>query len=133
MDAFLFRVNYARGQGEVKGYRRDRQERQLTSTLATETVSVPRSRLQDGSGHSSEWRCQALRAYKMLEALIPSAYLAGTNTRRVKKSLFVLFQGAVSKDVVAVPGAKSRGIGKHGAIAAWRRGTSCICAGRHGG
>ena len=111
LDAFLFRVKYAWGQGEVKGYRRDRQERQLTSTLATEAVSVPRSRLQGGSGHSSEWRCQALRAYKMLEALIPSAYLAGTNTRRVKKSLFVLFQGAVSKDVVAVLAQSQGGLG----------------------
>ena len=41
LDAFLGRVRYARGQGEVKGYRHGRRQRQLTSTLGTETVSVP--------------------------------------------------------------------------------------------
>jgi hypothetical protein len=35
------------------------------------------------------------------EALIASVYLSGTNTRRVKRALFGLFQGAVSKDVVS--------------------------------
>jgi putative transposase len=34
-------------------------------------------------------------------ALIASVYLAGTNTRRVKRALFALFKGAVSKDVVS--------------------------------
>jgi transposase-like protein len=34
-------------------------------------------------------------------ALIAAAYLAGTNTRRVKRALFGLFEGAVSKDVVS--------------------------------
>jgi len=36
-----------------------------------------------------------------IEALIASVYLAGTNTRRVKRALYGLFQGAVSKDVVS--------------------------------
>ena len=35
------------------------------------------------------------------EALIVSVYLAGTNTRRVKRALCGLFEGAVSKDVVS--------------------------------
>ena len=35
------------------------------------------------------------------EALIAAVYLAGTNTRRVKRALFGLFEGAVSKDVVS--------------------------------
>ena len=33
--------------------------------------------------------------------MIAAVYLAGTNTRRVKRALFGLFQGAVSKDVVS--------------------------------
>jgi len=33
--------------------------------------------------------------------LIASVYLAGTNTRRVKRALYGLFEGAVSKDVVS--------------------------------
>jgi putative transposase len=38
---------------------------------------------------------------KQAEALIASAYLAGTNTRRVKRALAALFKGAVSKDIVS--------------------------------
>jgi putative transposase len=38
---------------------------------------------------------------KKAEALIAAVYLAGTNTRRVKRALFGLFEGAVSKDVVS--------------------------------
>jgi transposase-like protein len=36
-----------------------------------------------------------------VEALIAGAYLAGTNTRRVKGALSALFKGAVGKDVVS--------------------------------
>ena len=113
LDAFLGRLKYSRAQGEVKGYRHGRPERQLTSSLGTQTVSVPRARLQDGSGHSSEWHSRALGRYQRrtqrVEALIASAYLAGANTRRVKKALFTLFQGAVSKDVVSRAWRKVKG------------------------
>jgi putative transposase len=68
-------------------------------------VRVPRARLIDADGQASEWRSKALRCYQRLtktaEALIASVYLAGTNTRRVKRALVGLFAGAVSKDVVS--------------------------------
>jgi len=38
---------------------------------------------------------------RQVEALIAGAYLAGTNTRRVKRALSALFDGAVGKDVVS--------------------------------
>ena len=38
---------------------------------------------------------------RQVEALIAGAYLAGTNTRRVKRALAALFKGAVGKDVVS--------------------------------
>jgi transposase-like protein len=38
---------------------------------------------------------------RQVEALIAGAYLAGTNTRRVKRALTALFGGAVGKDVVS--------------------------------
>ena len=48
---------------------------------------------------------QALRAYQRrtlaAEALIAGAYLAGTNTRRVRRALAALFCGAVGKDTVS--------------------------------
>jgi transposase-like protein len=52
-----------------------------------------------------EWRSKALPRYQRLtktaEALIASVCLSGTSTRRVKRALFALFRGAVSKDVVS--------------------------------
>jgi len=80
-------------------------ERQLTGTFGTETVRVPRARIEDETGKVTEWRSNALPRYQRLtrkaEALIAAVYLAGTNTRRVKRALFGLFEGAVSKDVVS--------------------------------
>lgn len=102
---FLGRFRYDRADGRQKGYRHGHRARQLTGTFGTETVRVPRARIDDGAGTITEWRSQALPRYQRLtkkaEALIASVYLAGTNTRRVKRALFGLFQGAVSKDVVS--------------------------------
>ena len=76
-------------------------------------MSVPHDHLPDGSGPSSEWRSRALgacqRCTRRVEAWIPSACLAGANTRRVKKALFALFKGAVSKDVVSRAWCKVKG------------------------
>ena len=74
-------------------------------TFGTETVRVPRVRIENEAGKVSEWRSKALPRYRRLtkkaKALIAAVYLAGTNTRRVKGALFGLFAGAVSKDVVS--------------------------------
>ena len=68
-------------------------------------MRVPRARLEDEEGKVTEWRSKALPLYQRLtrktEALIAAVCLAGTNTRRVKRALFGLFEGAVSKDVVS--------------------------------
>ena len=77
----------------------------LVGTFGAETVNVPRARIEGEDGKTTEWRSQALARYQRLtkraEALIAAVYLAGTNTRRVKRALFGLFQGAVGKDVVS--------------------------------
>lgn len=102
---FLGRLRYGRSRGQTKGYRHGHRERQLTGTFGTETVRVPRARIEDEGGQVSEWRSKALPRYQRLtkkaEALIAAVYLAGANTRRVKRALFGLFEGAVSKDVVS--------------------------------
>jgi hypothetical protein len=53
----------------------------------------------------TQWRSRALPRYQWLtkraEALIAAVYMAGTNTRRVKRARFSLFEGALSKDVVS--------------------------------
>ncbi len=60
---------------------------------------------KENAGKVTEWRSKALRRYRRLtkkaEALIAGVYLAGTNTRRVKRALSGLFEGAVGKDVVS--------------------------------
>ena len=102
---FLGRIRYGRGGERAKGYRHGHRDRQLTGTFGTETVRVPRARVEDEEGKVTEWRSKALPRYRRLtkkaEALIASVYLAGTNTRRVKRALVGLFEGAVSKDVVS--------------------------------
>ena len=102
---FIGRCRYGRDDGAKKGYRHGRRDRQITGTFGTQTISVPRARIEDDAGNVSEWRSKALPRYQRLtkkaEALIASVYLAGTNTRRVKRALHGLFQGAVSKDVVS--------------------------------
>ena len=74
-------------------------------TFGSETVRVPRARIKGDDGREQEWRSTALPRYRRLtkkaEALIASVYLSGTNTRRVKRALFALFEGAVSRDVVS--------------------------------
>jgi transposase-like protein len=105
LAGFLGRLRYGRGEGAAKGYRHGHRERQLTGTFGTETVRVPRARIEDETGKVTEWRSKALPRYQRLtkkaEALIAAVYLAGTNTRSVKRALFSLFEGAVSKDVVS--------------------------------
>src|SRR6056297_10859 len=105
LASFLGRLRYDRGVVPTKGYRHGHRDRQLTGTFGTETVRVPRARVEDETGKVTEWRSKALPRYQRLtkkaEALIAAVYLSGTNTRRVKRALFGLFEGAVSKDIVS--------------------------------
>ena len=62
---------------------------------------MPRARLDSAEGKTTEWKSTALRAYQrrtqQADALIAGAYLAGTNTRRVRRALSAVFGGAVGK------------------------------------
>ncbi len=66
---------------------------------------MPRARLTTADGKTTEWKSQTLRAYQRrtlaADALIASTYLAGTNTRRVRRALAALFGGTVGKDTVS--------------------------------
>jgi putative transposase len=127
LRAVLGRGRYERSAEGATGHRNGHRERQVIGTFGAETVKVPRARLVDDDGRATEWRSRALRRYQRLtkkaEALIASVYLAGSNTRRVKRALFGLFEGAVNKDVVSrARAARSRPTG--------RRGTPVISAAR---
>ena len=89
----------------VAGHRHGSRPRTLMGTFGKVEINVPRARLQGSDGKTSEWKSSALRAYQRrtlaADALIASTYLAGTNTRRVRRALATLFSGAVSKDTVS--------------------------------
>ena len=89
----------------VVGYRHGRRMRRLTGTFGSTDIVVPRARLVGADGVRSEWKSAALRVYQRrtlaADALIASTYLAGTNTRRVRRALAAVFADGVGKDVVS--------------------------------
>jgi transposase-like protein len=115
LDEVLERSRYARrakrssgGSEEpagVTGHRHGHRSRTLLGTFGQLKMEVPRARLDTPDGKTTEWKSQALRAYQRrtvaADALIASCYLAGTNTRRMRRALGALFRGAVGKDVVS--------------------------------
>jgi putative transposase len=118
LEAALGRGRYERGAAS-NGRRHGHRPRQLVTTFGPLTLSVPRARLAEESGEQ-EWRSALLPAYKRLshraEALIAEAYLAGMNTRRVRRALARLFEGHVGKDVISRAWQRTRS-----AWEAWQR------------
>jgi transposase-like protein len=110
LTAALDRPRYGRrgmkeNRSGLVGYRHGSRTRSLTGTFGTTEITVPRARIEGENGRTMEWKSKALRAYQRrtlaADALIASAYLAGTNTRRVRRALRALFAEGVSKDVVS--------------------------------
>ncbi len=97
----------------VAGHRHGHRKRVLTGTFGPTEIAVPRARLAGEDGKTTEWKSQALRAYQRrtqaAEALIASAYLSGTNTRRVRRALAAVFAKGVSKDIVSRTWRKVKG------------------------
>jgi putative transposase len=114
LDEVLSRSRYVRrakrnseaeGPPAVTGHRHGQRSRTLLGTFGKLEIDVPRARLDTADGRTTEWKSRALRAYQRrtlaADALIASCYLAGTNTRRVRRALGVLFGGAIGKDTVS--------------------------------
>src|SRR3982075_1741570 len=114
LDAALMRPRYGRrsqssgdddGPVGVIGHRHGHRSRSLMGTFGRTEIEVPRARLDGPDGKTTEWKSKTLRAYQRrtlaADALIASTYLAGTNTRRVRRALAALFGGAVGKDTVS--------------------------------
>jgi putative transposase len=112
LDSALARPRYERSQMAsneertgVAGHRHGSRTRSLTGTFGPIEIAVPRARLTTSEGKTTEWKSGALRAYQRrtlaADALIASTYLAGTNTRRVRRALTALFDGTVGKDTVS--------------------------------
>src|SRR3979490_2816555 len=112
LDAALARPRYGRSQmagnearAGVAGHRHGSRTRSLTGTFGPIEIAVPRARLTTSEGGTAEWKSQALRAYQRrtlaAERWTGAPYLAGTNTRRVRRALAALFGGTVGKDTVS--------------------------------
>ena len=115
LDEVLARSRYARrarpasGDSQATpaatGHRHGHRSRSLLGTFGKVEIAVPRARLNTSDGKTTEWKSGALRAYQRrtlaADALIAGCYLAGTNTRRVRRALSALFGGAVGKDTVS--------------------------------
>jgi putative transposase len=112
LDAALARPRYGRGRmtsdeesAGISGYRHGHRTRSLTGTFGPIKIEVPRARLNSPDGKTTEWKSSALRAYQRrtlaADALIAGTYLAGTNSRRVRRALAALFGGTVGKDTVS--------------------------------
>jgi putative transposase len=115
LDMSLSRPRYARGakpsighgEGAIGaiGHRHGHRSRSLLGSVGRVEIEVPRARLNTADGKTTEWKSKALRAYQrrtlVADALIAGSYLAGTNTRRVRRALAALFGGAVGKDTVS--------------------------------
>jgi putative transposase len=118
LEAALGRGRYERTDAG-KGHRHGRRPRQLVTTFGPLELSVPRARLHDAAG-ARGWKGALLPACKRLshraEALIAQAYLAGMNTRRVRRALGGLSAGHVGKDVVSRAWRRTRS-----AWEAWRK------------
>ena len=111
LDASLARPRYGRPANGIEGsadsaagtagHRHGRRPRTLMGTFGKVEIDVPRARLQGSDGKTTEWKSSALRAYQRrtlaADALIASTYLAGTNTRRVRRALAAVFSGAVAR------------------------------------
>src|SRR6476469_3950332 len=115
LDIALSRARYARhrkppsgdagGAVGATGHRHGHRSRSLLGSFGQVEIEVPRARLNTPDGKTTEWKSKALRAYQrrtlVADALIAGSYLAGTNTRRVRRALGSLFGGAVGKDTVS--------------------------------
>jgi transposase-like protein len=84
---------YERGDAR-RGYRNGHQTRRITTAVGAQTLEVPRARIAEPDGSSREFRSEALPRYarrtREVDEAILGAYLAGANTRRIRKALMPL-------------------------------------------
>jgi transposase-like protein len=88
-----------------QGYRHGSRDRTLTTSLGPTTIAMPRARIQQPDGSTTEWQSSVRRYQRrteLVDAAVLGVYLSGTNTRRVKGALAPLLRGGpLSKDAVS--------------------------------
>lgn len=89
-----------------RGYRNGSEERLITTSQGTRRIEVPRGRVAKPGGKTVEFRSQLLPRYarrtREIDEVILTCYLAGANSRRVKKALAPLLgEKHLSKSAVS--------------------------------
>jgi transposase-like protein len=97
--------SYGRSQ-DRRGYRNGTLDRPLTSEYGRVELQVPRARLRQADGTTREWRSQVVPRYERrteaANAAVVGAYLAGANTRRIRRLLEPLLgDEALSKSAIS--------------------------------
>ncbi len=98
-------ARYERGAGR-RGYRHGAQSRRITTALGAQELQVPRGRVLAPDGSSQEFRSEVVPRYarrtREVDEAILGAYLAGANTRRIRKALSSLLgEEHLSKSAVS--------------------------------
>jgi putative transposase len=74
-----------------RGYRNGTVRRRVTTAAGTRELKVPRARLATSQGRSAEYRSELLPRYarrtRQIDEAILGIYLAGANSRRIRKAL----------------------------------------------
>ena len=76
---------------ERRGYRNGHETRRITTPMGTQELEVPRGRIVEEDGRTREFRSEVVPRYQRrtqeVDEAILGAYLAGANTRRIRKAL----------------------------------------------
>lgn len=76
---------------ERRGYRNGHETRRITTELGPQTLEVPRGRIVEDDGRTREFQSEVVPRYarrtRKVDEAILGAYLAGANTRRIRKAL----------------------------------------------
>ena len=96
---------YERSQAR-RGYRNGTILRRVTTAAGTRELNVPRARIVTGQGKTKEFRSEILPRYarrtRQIDEAILGIYLAGANTRRIRKALAPLLgEENLSKSAVS--------------------------------
>jgi transposase-like protein len=91
---------------ERRGYRNGASHRKITTELGSVTLRVPRGRVNQADGTTAEFESHVLPRYarrtRRVDEAILGLYLAGANTRRVRKALEPLLGDAnLSKSAIS--------------------------------
>ena len=74
-----------------RGYRNGSEKRMVTTSLGAEEIEIPRGRIFGPDGKTSEFRSEFLPRYsrrtRAVDDAVLGVYLAGGNTRRIRKAL----------------------------------------------